>query len=398
MKNKKPMLLLFLAVFIDLIGFGIIIPVLPFVAENFGANGFVLGIFVASFSLMQFIFAPFWGMLSDKVGRRPVMLIGILGTAISFIIFGLSTSLLMLFISRILNGAFTAASLPTAQAYIADITEPKDRAKAFGYLGVAFGLGFAFGPALGGLLSGNGILFPALVAGSLSTLNFIGALIWLPETHKPTGKLQKRKFLDGRKLRKALHHPSIGSLILTFTVVSFAFSGMETTYALFGQQRAGLDAANIGIIFSMVGFIMVVAQGFLVGLLVRKIGERKTLLMGLALGVLAYLSISMSSSYASLVAATVILALGFGLTFPSVSALISLNTSRDGQGEIIGITQGMGSLARVVGPIVAGFLFVNVGIQWPYYMSALVGFIALLIAVKMVKGAPTPEGQDSPGE
>lgn len=384
MSNRKQMFLLFLAVFIDLVGFGIVIPILPFVAEKFGADSFTLGLFVASFSLMQFIFSPFWGMLSDKIGRRPVMLIGIAGTAISFFIFGLADSLLVLFISRVMQGIFTSASLPTAQAYIADITEPKDRAKYFGYLGMAFGLGFALGPALGGFLSGNGILFPALIAGCFSSINFIGALLWLPEPKREKKEVARRGFIDLDTLKDALSHPAIGSLILTFAVVSFAFSSLETTYALFGQQRAGLDAENVGAIFTMIGLIMVVVQGWFVGVLARRIGEKKTLMLGLVFSAAAYALISVSFGYLMLVAATALLATGFSLIFPTVNALISINSSSEEQGEAIGLNQGMASLARVVGPLVAGALFEE-SIAWPFYLSAFVAVVALIIAYFRIK-------------
>ncbi len=388
MKNKRQMGLLFLAVFIDMVGFGMIVPVLPFIAENFGADGLMLGLLVASFSLMQFVFAPFWGMLSDKMGRRPVLLIGILGTSLSFLILGISQDLLLLFASRMLSGIFTAASLPTAQAYVADITEPKDRAKNYGLLGMAFGIGFAFGPALGGFLSQNSLLFPSLIAAGMSFLNFAGALVWLPETYKPTGETKKGKLLDFGKLKYAIRHPSVGPLIVTFAVVSFAFSGMEATYAFFGEQRAALTAQNVGLIFAMIGVIIIIAQGGLTGIFARKIGERNTLLFGLALAATGYLLISFASSFEMLMLFTGIMAFGFSLTFPTVNALLSMNVRPDEQGEIMGLNQGVSSLGRVVGPVFAGLVFVNVGIEWPFIINALIGFCAVAIAYRGVKKVP----------
>ncbi len=389
MKNKKQFALLFLAIFIDLVGFGIVIPILPFLAEQYGADGFMLGIFVASFSLMQFIFAPLWGMLSDKIGRRPVILVGLIGSSISFFVFGLAQDLTLLFISRVLAGVFTAATLPSAQAYVADITEDKDRARGFGILGMAFGLGFIFGPAIGGLLSSNGFLFPALVASGLALLNFLGALIWLPETYKPENRVvKKRKILDFEKLYNALKHPSVGSLILTFAIVSFSFSGLEATYALFGERRAGLTSQSIGLIFAMIGTIVVIVQGGLIGKITKRIGERNTLLIGLSFMTVGYFVVSFANSFVSLAALTALISIGNSLTFPSVNALISINSRKDEQGETLGVNQSAGALARVVGPVWGGLIFVNVGIAWPYYSGSLFVLLALILAFYNVKKVP----------
>lgn len=385
----KRMLLILLAIFIDLVGFGIVIPILPFAAERFGADGFTLGLFVASFSLMQFLFAPLWGSLSDKVGRRPVMLIGLLGGGASFFVFGLSTNLLMLFVSRLLSGVFTAATLPTAQAYMADITPPEQRARGFGLIGMAFGFGFIFGPAIGGLLSSHGFLFPALFASALSFVNFIGALVWLPETYKPTGVVKKRKLVDIGKLHSTLKHPAVGSLILTFAIVSFGFSALEATYALYGERVAGLNAQSIGIIFTMVGTIVIIVQGGLIGRITKAIGERRTLLIGLAVMSLGYFVVgTFAKDFASLMAMTSLISIGNSLTFPTVNALISINSRKDEQGEIMGINQSASSLARVIGPVWGGFLFVAVGIGWPFRSASLFVLAALALAYLRVRKVP----------
>ncbi len=383
MKHRKEMSLLFLAVFIDLVGFGMVIPILPFAAEQYGADGFMLGIFVASFSLMQFIFSPIWGNLSDRIGRRPVIIIGLFGSVLSFLVFGLSTSLAMLFASRILSGIFTAATLPTAQAYMADITEEKDRAKAFGLLGMAFGLGFIFGPALGGLLSHNGFLFPGLVAAGLSLINLVGAIMWLPESYHERKPGHKRRIIDFNELKWALRHPMVGTLILIFAIVSFGFSALEATYALYGEQIAGLNAQSIGIIFAMVGTILVVVQGGLIGKITRRIGEKKTLLIGLMLMTLGYIAITLAHDFYSLMAFTSLISLGNALTFPTVTALISTKSGRHEQGKMMGLNQSAASLARVVGPIWGGFLFVSVGIHWPFYSAAL--FIAMAVVLAYIE-------------
>ncbi len=388
MQNKRQLSLLFLAIFIDLVGFGMVIPILPFAAERFGADGFMLGIFVASFSLMQFLFSPIWGTLSDKIGRRPVILTGLLGGSVSFLVFGLSQNLELLFISRILSGIFTAATLPTVQAYIADLTEEKDRARGFGFINMAFGLGFIFGPAIGGLLSSNGFLFPALVASALSFVNFIGALIWLPESYtsekRAKGVVHKRKILDIKELNWAVRHPEVGTLILVFAIVSFGFSALEATYALYGERIAGLTAQSIGIIFAMVGTIVIIVQGGLIGPIVKRIGEKKTLLFGLAFMTSGYIAITFARDFYSLMALTSLISIGNSLTFPTATALISMRSGKHEQGKMMGINQSASSLARVIGPIWGGFLFIQ-SIRWPFYSAAFFIFIALLLAYYEVR-------------
>ncbi len=387
MQNKKQLSLLFLAIFIDLVGFGMVIPILPFAAERFGADGFMLGIFVASFSLMQFIFSPFWGTLSDKIGRRPVILIGLLGGSVSFLVFGLSQNLELLFISRILSGIFTAATLPTVQAYIADLTAEKDRARGFGFINMAFGLGFIFGPAIGGLLSSNGFLFPALVASGLSFVNFLGALIWLPESHtseKRVKGIHKRKILDVKELTLTIKHPEVGTLILVFAIVSFGFSALEATYALYGERIAGLTAQSIGIIFAMVGTIVIIIQGGLIGPIVKRIGEKKTLLIGLAFMTSGYIAITFARDFYSLMALTSLISIGNSLTFPTATALISMKSGKHEQGKMMGINQSASSLARVIGPIWGGLLFIQ-SIRWPFYSAAFFIAIALLLAYHEIK-------------
>ena len=386
MQNKRQLSLLFLAIFIDLVGFGMVIPILPFAAEHYGADGLMLGIFVASFSLMQFLFSPIWGALSDKIGRRPVILVGLLGGSVSFLVFGLSTSLEMLFFSRILSGIFTAATLPTVHAYIADLTDDKDRVRGFGLINMAFGLGFIFGPAIGGLLSSNGFLFPALVASGLSFVNFLGALIWLPESYKPKERIiHKRKILDIKELKWAIKHPEVGTLILVFAIVSFGFSALEATYALYGERIAQLNAQSIGIIFAMVGTIVIIIQGFLIGRIVRRIGEKRTLLAGLVFMTSGYIAVTFAHDFYSLMALTSLISIGNSLTFPTVNGLISMRSGKHEQGKMMGINQSASSLARVVGPIWGGMLFIT-SIRWPFYSAAFFISIALLLAYYKVKG------------
>lgn len=386
MHNKKPLIILFVSVFIDIIGFGIVLPLLPYFAESLGANALVIGLFISSFSLMQFIFCPMWGRLSDKFGRRPIILFGLLSSAITFLIFGMSKTLVMLFVSRILNGALTAATLPTAQAYIADSTSPQERTKAYGWLGAAFGLGFIFGPALGGILSFNGFALPAYVASGLTFLNFIGAIFWLPETHpeEKRGRM-KGKLFDLKDFYHALMHPNIGKLVMVFALVSFAFSNYYAMLALFAEQQVHLTARDLGFILALTGIFSALIQGIAISWIVRKLGEKNTLLTGLTLMMLGLVLIPLSFTKLSLAGYNVILACGFALCNPTVTALVSKNTEEAEQGGIMGIFQGSASLARVVGPFYGGYAFDAWGKRVPFFGGAVMMMVALVLAVRGIK-------------
>lgn len=379
--HNRQLALLFLTVFIDLIGFGIVFPLLPYFAESLGANAFVIGLFIASFSLMQFIFCPIWGRLSDKIGRRPVILIGILCSAFTFWLFGISKSLTMLFISRLLNGALTAATLPTAQAYIADSTKPQERTKAFGWLGAAFGLGFIFGPALGGLLAFDGFALPAYVASGLSVLNFFGALLWLPETHpkEKRGKM-KGKMFDLKDFYHALRHPSIGTLIIVFSLVSFAFSNYYAMVALFSENQLHITVRGMGLIMALTGACSALIQGVAINRIVNMYGEKKTLITGLGCMTIGLFLIPFSFSITTLAVYSSILAIGFALCNPTVTALISKNTTEAEQGGIMGIFHGCGSLARVFGPFYGGYAFGTWGHSAPFFGGTVVMIAAVLLA------------------
>ncbi len=377
--------LLFLALFIDLLGFGIMIPLLPFYAESLGASAFVVSLLMAVYSLAQFLFAPLWGRLSDRYGRRPIIMIGLLGTSVSFILFGFASTLFLLFFSRLLGGILTAATLPTSQAYVADISSEKERAKKFGLLGAAFGLGFMFGPALGGLLSVYGYAVPAFFAAGLAFLNFVGAWFWLPESFKPTStEIKSYHLIDFKGMWRSITHEHIGVLVIIGALIALGFSQLQGMYALFAEQRFGLGPASVGIILFVVGVVSVIVQGAVVGKVVVWIGEIKTIILGtLILGV-SYTMIGLSSSTTMLYVFTGVNAAGFALSGPSLNALISERTHKDEQGTMLGFAQSWGALARVIGPPFAGILF-GFSIALPFYSGAFFMLFAMLMAVKNYK-------------
>jgi multidrug resistance protein len=377
--NLSPLIIVFVTVFIDLLGFGIIIPLLPFYAETFGATGFTIGLLATSFSLMQFIFAPVWGRVSDRVGRRPIILLGLLGSCLSYLAFGLASTLPSLFMARIFAG-IAGANIPTAQAVVADLTTAENRAKGMGLVGAAFGLGFIFGPAIGGFLSRYGYAVPAFFASGLSLANFVAAWFLLPETLKPEHRAVERM---GRidALRAALARPHLPLLLVIGFLVVAAFSGYESTFALFAERTYGFTASSIGYIFAFVGVILVIVQGALVGRVVKWIGEHHIVPASLALVAAGLLMIPATTSVAALLVASGVMAVGMGFNNPSLMSLISRYSAAEDQGGVLGLTQSLNSLARIVGPMWGGFAFDHLGIGMPYITSAAVMGLAALLAV-----------------
>jgi len=377
--NLPPLIIVFVTVFIDLLGFGIIIPLLPFYAQTFGATAFTVGMLATSFSLMQFIFAPVWGRVSDRVGRRPIILAGLLGSCLSYLAFGMASTLTALFAARIFAG-IAGANIPTAQAVVADLTTPENRAKGMGLVGAAFGLGFIFGPAIGGFLSQYGYAAPAFFAAGLSLANFAAAWFLLPETLKPEHRAIERV---GRidALRAALARPHLPLLLVIGFLVVAAFSGYESTFALFAERTHGFRASSIGYIFAFVGVILVIVQGLLVGRVVKAIGEHHIVPASLAIVAAGLLMIPATQSVGALLAANGLMAVGMGFNNPALMSLVSRYSAAEDQGGVLGLTQSLNSLARIVGPLWGGFAFDRLGIGMPYISSAAVMAAAALLAV-----------------
>ena len=391
--KRSPLVVLFVTVFIDLIGFGIVLPLLPFYAQHFGANALLVGLLSTSFSLMQLLFAPVWGRLSDLVGRRPVILVGLLGSSISYLTFALAPSLTILFLSRILAG-IAGANISTAQAYIADSTQPENRAKGMGLIGAAYGLGFTVGPAIGGILSQYGYAVPAFLASALALANF-GAAWWLlPESRNPSEVTYRiERGLNWQRLRTGIQHPELGVFLILFFIATFAFANLEATFALMTARKFGFDARANGYLFAYIGVLITVVQGGLTGRLAKRFGERRLISVGLfcmifGLGLLPY-----SLGLKSLLLVLVVLVGGQGSTNPSISSLISQSASTEDQGGILGVAQSLASLARILGPIWGGFTFDALGFQYPYLTGSLfmaVAFSLSLLAARGKLNVPEP--------
>lgn len=375
----SPLAVIFVTVFIDLLGFGIIIPLLPYYAQTFGAGAFTVGLLSTSFSLMQFLFAPAWGRWSDRIGRRPIILVGLVGSAASYLLLAAAPSLAMVFAARILGG-IAGANIPTAQAYIADVTTPDQRARGMGLVGAAFGLGFVFGPALGGVLSRWGVEVPMLTAAALCLANAVAAWRLLPESRPATAEAPRRA---GRVtlMREALAHPELALLLSLFFLVTSAFSGFEATFALYAGARFGFTAHSIGYVFAFVGVVLAVVQGVLVGRVVPAVGEHRVVPVAVAAIGVALLLLPHAASVPLMLAVLGLLSMGMGFNGPSLTAMISRLTDADAQGGMLGLAQSLAALGRIVGPAWGGLLFDRYGMAVPYQSSGAIMAVAFVVAL-----------------
>ena len=388
--QQGSMPILFLIVFVDLVGFGLIIPLLPFHAERFGASPQLVTALLAVFSLMAMISAPLWGRLSDRIGRRPVPMASMAAAALAYLWLGLASELWMLFAARAFAG-ICAGNIAAAQAYIADVTPPEKRARGMGMIGAAFGLGFIIGPALGGLVAGNelataDLVSPGVIAAGLSAAAFLGVILLLPES-LPTAV--RRRPGRGRiaALSSAFRRPLLARLLLVFFLVILAFAGMESTFALWAMRQYGWGPAQIGYVFTYVGLLSAVMQGGLIGPLTRRFGEEWLMQSGFALIALGLLLLPFAGTLPPLITAVTGLAVGMGLMQPSLNSLISRRAGAEEQGEVLGVTQSVGSLSRVLGPIIAGALFEAFGRNSPFLWGALLVGGALLLSWRLPRGA-----------
>ena len=361
--KRSPLVVIFTTVFIDLVGFGIVIPVLPYYAEgsHFNATPRTVGLLFASYSVMQLIFSPILGRLSDKYGRRPVLLISIIGTGIGFLILGFATTLWMLFVGRILDG-ITGGNISTAQAYIADITTKEDRAKGMGLIGAAFGLGFVFGPAIGGILSRWGVEIPFLFAAGLCFANALLLYFTLPETVTPDHPARVSA-AGGRglsQLIQSLKNPRLGFVLLIYFLFIVSFSMMTTAFSLYTMFRFGYDAQHTGYLFAYVGILAVIVQGGLIGMLVKRFGELLLVIVGALLFAGSLFAIPLvgpaTGGLLALLIGGGLFSIGNSLSAPSLTSLASKSVGPEEQGSVLGVTQSVASLARAVGPALTAFL------------------------------------------
>ncbi len=377
--KRSPLLTIFFVVFFDLVAFGVVIPILPYYSRTFGANAFALGWLMAAYSIAQFIFSPFWGSLSDRFGRRPVLLLTILGGACSMVATALAGSFWILFLARLLAGIF-AANISTASAYIADVTKPSERAKGMGIIGAGFGLGFIFGPAMGGILSVHGFSVPILVAAGLGFLNFLFAFFVLEESRDPDKKSESHRKLSKANLSVALTNKTTARPIILFFCNTLAFTQLEVAFGLFVLNRFGYEARSAGWLLAGMGVVGVILQGGLIGRLAKKFGEKNLLVAGFCALSFSLLGASVSPTAAIFALFLFGVAVGNGLVNPSLSSLVSKGATLENRGLIMGVYQSAGSLSRIIGPPISGFLFDRIGPASPIQVSSLLMLGALLFA------------------
>jgi len=381
--KASPLLLIFLTVFIDLIGFGIVIPILPLYASSptFQASPTAIGWLVGSFSLAQFIFTPLLGSISDRVGRRPVLLLSVLGTSLAFLMMGLAWSFPVLLIARIFDG-ITGGNIGTAQAYIADVTKPEERAKGLGLIGAAFGLGFIFGPAIGGVLSHHfGLSSPFYFSAALALVNAILIYFFLPESLRERNPAQINLTSHFARVWQAVRRPVLGHLVLIFFVVTLAFGTYQSTFALFANAQYHYTPDQIGYLFAYVGIIGAVVQGGLVGRLVKHVSERSLMLSGFLILIASFFAAPYADSLTFLLIVLGMMSVGGALASNLLPAQISRRAAGEEQGSILGITQSAGSLARFIGPVWGGMLFNAFNPGAPFIACGILTVIALGLAL-----------------
>ncbi|MCS6776558.1 MAG: MFS transporter [Chloroherpetonaceae bacterium] len=431
--RRGALAILFVTLFVDLLGFGLIVPLIPIYIRHYGGAPWVGGLLMASFSMMQFVFAPVWGRLSDRVGRRPLILLSLVGSGVSYWMFGAAPNLAVLFAARVASGILTAASLPTAQAYVADVTPPERRAGGMALLGAAFGLGFAFGPWIGGVLGRYAlpgypaIATPAFFASGLALVSFLFALFLLPETHHDRRVSREREgpLAAFVAVRNALRRPGIGAALLVFAFANFAFAAVESSFswlvilrfedrlaqmaaaaweagqhtsfaALSPEMRAQLtERMAVGVsggIFGIVGVTVLIAHGAVMGGLARRVGEAQLVIAGVAVLTLALLGVAFAQDLNAIRVLSACIALGSGVMGPSLTALITQYADSGERGTVSGAQHGLSSLARILAPPVNNYL-VGWNTAVPFVAASALMGVALALSLRLRPGAVREEGR-----
>ncbi len=380
MLRGSPLLFLFVTVFVDMIGYGIVIPLLPFYVQQQASGAVLVGLLGALYAAMQFVGGPFLGGLSDRAGRRPVLLFCLLGTSLAYLLLGMADTLLLLMVAVVLAGG-AGGTLATAQAYIADSTSPGDRARGLGLIGAAFGLGLIAGPVLGGLLSLYTLGAPAFAASALALCNVAFGFFILPEslplmrrTSTPILRLNPVSQLGG-----VLSMSGIRALLLAVFLLNLSFAGLLTNFPLFSNARFGWDATANAFFFAFVGVCAVLTQGVLLGKLQPRFGEKRLLFVGLALMAINLVLMALVPLSPLLYPVVGVLAVGTGLAIPSLTALISHRVSEREQGKVMGGQQAILSLTLILGPVISGLAFDHLGASSPYWIGGLLAALALLV-------------------
>jgi DHA1 family multidrug resistance protein-like MFS transporter len=389
--NRRNLWILAFALAVVTLGFGVVMPIIPFYMDQMGAGGTELGLLVASYAVMRLIFGPIWGTLSDRVGRKPVMMVGVIGYGITMIGFGLATRLWMMFAARILSGVLSSATSPTTMAYISDSTSEEDRSRGMGILGAAGGIGTIFGPALGGLLADWGLSVPFFFAAGMALLSVVLIAVFLPEslalknrrsreTHQPA--------LDLKAWWQALSSP-IGPLLVQSFIVMAGMTLFFGIFGLYALERFNYGTQEVGVVFTILGLMMAVGQGLLVGPLTKRWGDVQVMKVGFIFSAVGLIAMMAADRFWLLLAATGFFSLANALVSPAVSALTSKRTCMD-QGVTMGLSNAFGSLGRIAGPPIGGLAF-DLDWRWPFIGAAVMMGLGFVVSYK-VKGEGEGDG------
>lgn len=385
MKRNTPLLLIFITVFIDLLGFGILIPILPtFATKELSATEFQIGIAIALYSFTQFIFNPVLGNLSDRIGRKPLIIATLFLNAVGYIIFAFTHSYLLLLISRVVAGV-GGSSIGVAQAYIADVTTKENRSKGMGLIGAAFGLGFVFGPLIGGFLAKYGYEVTGFVSAGFSFAAFALTAFALPESLKTLSGSKKggynKKIFDADAFKSIIMHPNIGILLILFFILTFSNANIYGTFAILGHKVYGFTDMQNGYIFGIIGIVSAIVQGGLLNRLNKYFAEKKLITVGAVFMMLGLGLIPYGGNFLGLSIICVILSIGTGILQPTILSLISKVTPENEQGVTLGLNQSLSALGRVLGPLWGGFSYEYIGYEFPFLTGAAFTFLIFMISV-----------------
>jgi DHA1 family multidrug resistance protein-like MFS transporter len=391
MKNNKEFLILAVALIVVMLGFGMVVPIFPFYVENLGAGGTELGFLVAISALLEFLFGPMWGSVSDRFGRKPILIIGLSGYAISAFLFGISTQLWMLFAARALSGILSSATITSAMAYVSDVTNEEDRGDGMGKLGAAMAFGLMIGPGVGGWLGESSLSMPFFIAAGMSVISLLLVTVFLPESIAELSSNTKLTLPKIRSLWKALQGP-IGYLLFLITLFSFALTNFEAIFGLYALEKFGSGPDQVGLILVVVAFVSTVGKALLTGPVTRKWGETVTIKVSLIAGSLGYLVLLVAWDFYSILAATVFFILSKTLLRPATFALIS-KKSAGSQGAAMGLSNSFMSLGRILGPIWAGFVF-DLNVNLPYLSGSIFMMIGFLVSVMILKDSVMQKNEE----
>jgi len=380
-QEQKNLIILFFTLVVVMMGFGMIIPIIPFYIESFGASGSSLGMLMATFAVMQFLFAPVWGSLSDRYGRKPFLVLGALGNGIAMLFFGLSTQLWMLFAARALSGILSSATLPTAMAFIGDSTDEKNRGGGMGVVGAAMGMGMVIGPGIGGWLAGTSLSTPFFVAAALSVVAMLFVVLVLPESLPKEKRSSTDEKIQGPQfgeMGKALFGP-IGILLVMAFLLSFGLTNFEAIFGLYSLERHGYGPQRVGTILTVIGLTSVLMQGVLTGPLTKRWGEVNLLRLSLVGSAIGFVLMLTANTYVAVLITVSVFVISNSLLRPVVSSLTS-KRSISGQGIAMGLNNSFMSLGRIAGPLWAGFIF-DVNYNFPYVSGAIIMLIGFFVSI-----------------